>query len=302
MERTAASTYEGEIPELAEMLATCYSESFGWSASKLEAYGTCPFYFYVAYALDLEPRTPPEEGYDVRMLGSMLHKILEDTYTQVDDHSDVDECLARMETIAGQVFAAAPADYGFRPTPLWAQQQHELTRALRQTIASLAEQSQGYTPRYFEQKYGLGNPLLVLHTEIGDIRLHGYIDRVDADEDGRLRVIDYKSSGAAISAQHLAEGRRLQLPLYALAARDALGLGDIAGGFYWHIQKAEASSLKLEDYDGGIQAACETAVGHVTRHVANIRAGKFQPQPPSDGCPGYCPAVSFCWRYKSKGF
>lgn len=299
---STVSRSEGDLPELAETLAARYPASFGWSASKLEAYGACPFYFYMAYVLGLETRIVPEEGYDVRMLGSMLHKILEDTYAQANDPNDLDECLVRMETISRQVFAAAPETYGFRPTHLWAQQQDELVHTLRQTITALAKQSQGFAPRYFEQKFGMGGPALTLHTEIGDIRLHGYIDRLDVDSDGRLRVIDYKSSGAAISAKHLAEGQRLQLPLYALAAREALGLGDIASGFYWHIQKAEASNLKLENYDGGVDAACRTAIGHVTRYLAKIRNGQFQPRPPSDGCPSYCPAVSFCWWYKSKGF
>ena len=298
-----ASAQEGELPGLAAELAGRYAAHFGWSASKLESYGTCPFYFYVAYALGLEPRTPPEEGYDVRMLGSMLHKILEDTYAQAQEPTDLDECLARMETIAGQVFAAAPAEYGFRPTPLWVQQQQELVRALRQTIQALAEQSQGFTPRYFEQKFGMGSPSLVLNgDEEGSIRLHGYIDRLDQSPDGRLRVIDYKAGGTAIQPRHLQEGRRLQLPLYALAARQALGLGEIAGGFYWHIQKAEPSSLKLEDYPDGVEAACDTAIAHVFRHVAAIRAGQFQPHPPAEGCPSYCPAAAFCWRYRSKGF
>ena len=112
------------------------------------------------------------------------------------------------------------------------------------------------------------------------MRLHGYIDRVDAGPDGRLRIIDYKAGSAAISPRHLEEGHRLQLPIYALAARDALGLGEIAGGFYWHIGKAAASSLKLEKYPGGVQAAFDTAVQHVASHVKDIRAGRFSPVRP----------------------
>ena len=144
----------------------------------------------------------------------------------------------------------------------------------------------------------MGNPSLILQTEIGAVRLHGYIDRVDASPDGRLRIIDYKAGGAAISPGHLQEGYRLQLPIYALAARDALNLGEIAGGFYWHIGKAAASSLKLEKYPGGIQAAFETAVQHVGSHVKHIREGCFNPKPPQGGCPFYCPAIGFCWQYR----
>jgi ATP-dependent helicase/DNAse subunit B len=199
---------------------------------------------------------------------------------------------------AQQVFAAAPKEYGFRPTALWTQQQAELTRILEKTIEELDRVSQGYTPRVMEARFGMGQPSLVLQTEIGEIRLHGYIDRLDAASDGTLRVIDYKSGSAAISASHLKEGRRLQLPIYALAARDALGLGEVSSGFYWHIQKAEASSLKLEKFDGGVNGAFEMTIAHVAKHVASIRAGHFEPRPPEEGCPSYCPAVNFCWRYR----
>jgi ATP-dependent helicase/DNAse subunit B len=266
-----------------------FGAEFGWSASKLESYGTCPFEFFVTYGLGLEPREEPEEGYDVRALGTMLHEILERHYAGAD-----------LRATAREVFAEAPVKHGFRPTPLWALQQAELLRRLEETIAALAEVSLGWQPFRQELKFGMGAPSLVLETEAGLVRLHGYIDRVDVSADG-LRVIDYKTGGAAISAAHLREGRRLQLPIYALAAQKALGLGMVTHGFYWHIQKAEASSLKLEKFEDGVNSAFAVAIAHVGRHVSGIRAGHFEPKPPAEGCPSYCPAVNFCWRYK-KGF
>lgn len=279
----AGGKYEGALFDLSEQ----FGASHGWSASRLESYGTCPFEFFIAHALDLEPREEVEEGFDVRVLGSMLHKILEMVYGG-----------ASLTDAAQTVFTSAPAEYGFRPTALWTQQQAELTRLLEKTIEELGRVSQGYVPRVMEARFGMGQPLLILKTSIGEIRLHGYIDRLDTAPDGTLRVIDYKSGSTAITANHLKEGRRLQLPIYALAARDALGLGEVSSGFYWHIQKAEASSLKLEKFDGGVNGTFEAAVTSVTKHVANIRAGHFEPKPPEDGCPSYCPAVGFCWRYK----
>jgi ATP-dependent helicase/DNAse subunit B len=279
----ARGKHEGELFDLSGR----FSAGYGWSASRLESYGTCPFDFFVAYGLELEPRQEAEEGFDVRILGSMLHKILEMVYGG-----------AALTDAAQKVFAAAPKEYGFRPTRLWTQQQAELRRILEKTIEELNKASQGFKPHVMEARFGMGQPSLGLQTEIGEIRLHGYIDRLDAAPDGTLRVIDYKSGSALISAGHLKEGRRLQLPIYALAARDALGLGEVSSGFYWHIQKAEASSLKLEKFEGGVNGAFETAVAHVVKHVANIRAGHFEPKPPEDGCPSYCPAVGFCWRYK----
>ncbi|NCP88072.1 MAG: hypothetical protein CO094_12375 [Anaerolineae bacterium CG_4_9_14_3_um_filter_57_17] len=283
MNPKAAGIYEGELFDLSER----FGAEHGWSASRLESYGTCPFEFFVAYGLELEPQEEAEEGFDVRMLGSMLHKILEEHYGGAD-----------LKATAQKVFADAPAEYGFRPTALWTQQQAELTRVLEKTIEELDKVSQGYTPLKMEARFGMGNPSLVLKTSAGEVRLHGYIDRLDSAPDGTLRVIDYKAGSTPISANHLKEGRRLQLPIYAMAARDALGLGEISGGFYWHIQKAEASSLKLEKFEGGVKAAFAIAVAHIGKHVTGIRAGHFEPKAPDDGCPSYCPAVNFCWRYK----
>jgi ATP-dependent helicase/DNAse subunit B len=283
MNLKAEGIYEGEVFDLSER----FGASHGWSASRLESYGNCPFEFFIAYGLELEPREEAEEGFDVRMLGSMLHKILEEHYSGRPLH----------ET-AQKVFADAPAEYGFRPTALWTQQQAELLRVLEKTIVELDKVSQGFTPHTMEARFGMGQPSLVFNTSAGEVRLHGYIDRLDAAPDGTLRVIDYKAGSAAISLSDLKEGRRLQLPIYALAARDALGLGEISGGFYWHIQKAEASSLKLEKFEGGVDTAFAIAVAHIGRHVTGIRAGHFEPKAPDDGCPSYCPAVNFCWRYK----
>ena len=300
LDRRAAGSFEGELPELTALLAGRYPASHGWSASRLEAYGTCSFYFYIAHALELQPRTPPEAGYDVRILGSMLHKILEEVFRRAAPPAGLDECLDLLPQVAQEVFTTAPGDYGFRPTALWRLQQDELQGMLSRTIMALYEVSAGFTPLYFEARFGMGQPALLLQTENGEIRLHGYIDRVDRGPDGRLRVVDYKAGGSPISPRHLEEGRRLQLPLYALAARDALGLGRVSGGFYWHIGRAEASSLKLESYPGGVEAAFTQAVEHASAYVRDIRAGKFQPHPPSDGCPSYCPASAFCWRYQPK--
>lgn len=279
----AQGMYEGELFDLSEQ----FGASHGWSASRLESYGTCPFEFFVAHALGLEPREEAEDGFDVRVLGSMLHKILENVYGG-----------AELKEATRNVFANAPEEYGFRPTALWEQQKAELTRMLVKTIAELNAMSQGYAPKKQEARFGMGEPSLVLKTSAGEVRLHGYIDRLDAAPDGSLRVIDYKAGGAAITSKHLKEGRRLQLPIYALAARNALGLGEVSGGFYWHIQKAEASSLKLEKFDGGVEAAFDVAVKHIGDHVAGIRAGHFEPKAPEEGCPNYCPATNFCWRYK----
>jgi len=143
-----------------------------------------------------------------------------------------------------------------------------------------------------------GCPPLVIRAGDGDeLRLRGFIDRLDRDADGGVRVVDYKAGSTPIPAKEIAAGQRVQLPLYALAVRDAVGMGQVSGGFYWHVGSAKASSFKLEKFPGGVEGAIQAAVTYAQTYVSAIRRGLFPPRPPAKGCPGHCPAAAFCWRY-----
>jgi RecB family exonuclease len=135
--------------------------------------------------------------------------------------------------------------------------------------------------------------------------LGGIIDRVDHNAAGELRIVDYKTGARGLDKQDLLEGRRLQLPLYALAVQRSLGFGQPVEGLYWSILGAKPGGLRLGDFqhqdeDGdhqGVAGAIELALAHVERVVRGVRAGAFPPQPPRGGCPAYCAAAGWCWRY-----
>ncbi len=303
----APRSESGDLSAVTGRLAERFGPDRPWSSSRLETYAKCPFQFWAAYAMRLEPRELPRIGFDVLILGSIYHLILERLYRRVSD-GDPDRLRAELDIVAQEVYDSAPDDYGFRPTPLWERQQEELTEVLRRTLEALIEIAGDYKPTAPELAFGLkGNPPLVLGGQEGGqgqaspLRLRGYIDRVDRAPDGRLRIIDYKAGSTPISARDLTAGHRLQLPLYALAAERALG-AEVASGFYWHIGSARPSGLKLEKYEGGVEGAIETAVTHALGIVAAVRAGKFAPTPPDGGCPTFCPAIQFCERYKPRSW
>ena len=295
--------FEGDLTDLAQRFAVAYGPEHVWSSSRLEAYGLCPHHFWLGQDLALETRQPPDQGFDVFILGSMYHEILEKIYSQAGTKADGEQLLALVPEIAAAVFEAAPEQYGFRPTPLWAIQRRELEQIIARTVVALTEATVASTPLVQEQVFGMRDELpLVVQGQDDEFRVRGFIDRVDQDEAGRLHIIDYKSGSTPISGRDLAEGRRLQIALYALAARDALNLGDIADGFYWHIGSAKASSLKLANFEGGVAGALDIALSYAFRHVAGVRSGRFAPTPPAGGCPSHCPGAKFCWRYQAKGW
>jgi ATP-dependent helicase/nuclease subunit B len=295
------SPWTGDLSALQEVLAKRFGPDRLWSSSRLETYAKCPFYFWAAYAMELEPRELPQVGFDVLILGSIYHLVLERLYGRVPD-GDPDRLRDLLPVVAREVYDAAPGDYGFRPSPLWERQQEEMTDVLRRTTEALIEIAGEYAPLEQELSFGLGErPPLVIGAQgqALPLQLRGYIDRVDRAPDGRLRIIDYKAGSTPISARDLEEGHRLQLPLYALAAEEALG-AEVADGFYWHIGAAKPSSLRLEKYRDGVIGAVDTAVAYALSIGAAVCDGRFAPKPPDEGCPAFCPVVVFCERYKPR--
>ena len=236
-------------------------------------------------------------------MGFMLHKILEEAYSNVSHREDVASVLSVLPDLADKIFEEAPKEYGFRPSSLWEYEKAEFLSLLQTTVQVLHEKSQGWTPFAFEEKFGI-NGVPPLEIDIGGetVRLRGVIDRLDRNEAGEIRIVDYKSGSSHLDPKDLKSGARLQLPIYALAAMITLQLGNVTEGFYWKIRPAEPSALKLSsfrtDNGQGVQEAIRVVIEHLQKILAGIRAAEFPPRPPKEGCSPYCPAMQWCWRYE----
>jgi len=300
--KLAQGIFEGDISTLSDQFTSRFSSDYTWSASRLETYKACPFRFLVNAMLKLEPKESPELGLDVRQRGSVYHRVLEVIYTRVKQEGVPP--LDILDEVAEEVFGSAPSEYDFRPSALWEVEKTELLDDLRNTLVKLEDSSREWEPIGFEQKFGIkGTPPLVLDIDGDAMLIHGVIDRLDKNPEGSLRVIDYKSGSSHLSPIDLLNGSRLQLPIYAQAAQEALGLGEVEEGFYWSVRDGKASAVKLSsfEYEGmkGPEAAYQAVNEHIRDVLEGSKAGNFAPKAPKDGCPDFCPAISWCWRYEA---
>jgi ATP-dependent helicase/nuclease subunit B len=277
-----------------------------WSASRLEAYRTCPYFFYTTSVLNLEVTEPPREGLDARQLGNLYHRVLEELYRQVGVDPELPALLEKLPEVAGEILEDAPRVEGFRATAWWEETRKTILENLRRSIEVIENLDPSFGFYRSEQSFGIsqgsGPPLAVSRPDGDYFKLRGFIDRVDRTDDGRVRIVDYKTSSPyAFTSYALRQGKKLQLPLYALAAQEALNLGSIAEGFYFHVRHAEPSQLRLAtfslDGDRGPQTALKHGVQMAWEAVQGARAGDFVPEAPPDGCPQYCPAAAYCWHY-----
>ena len=295
--------FDGDLSGLAAALGHRFGPGHVWSARRLETYQRCGYGFFAAHILKLASREEPMLGLDARQLGNFYHRALELVFRQgADKADDADALIAIWEAMADDLLDEAPGRFGFRPTAWWPQTREKIKATVRRTLERMAKENEGWRPRAFETPFGYqGNPALTIPhpDQAASLHLSGFIDRIDHDGQGGMRVIDYKTGDMReYTAGSLDRGEHLQLPLYALAAERALGHGRAVDGFYWSVTKAESSKLRLGKL--GVEEAVVKAIHHAWEAVDGVRSGRFRPEPSSSGC-RYCPAALFCWHYR-KGY
>jgi RecB family exonuclease len=278
----------------------------------LNDFGTCGFKFFSKRMLKLEPLTEPEESMDAAQLGSIYHEILEATYRQIAAEGlsltpdNVEAALEIFGDHAVRLMGSAPARLGFRPSPLWVQEQGLIMQRLKllirqdfdpnsdlnKAISKLAPDGER-RPWILEAPFGDGDGMWL---DVGGerIRLRGKIDRIDRVGDG-IFILDYKSGGTKIPTSEISRGRNFQMMIYLLAAQ-ALGAGEdappVAGGAFWHISTRKTSG-ELRPDDGAIDEGRE----YLAAYLARGRAGDFTAEAnklEEGKCTRYCEYSTMC--------
>ncbi len=120
-------------------------------------------------------------------------------------------------------------------------------------------------PLWFERSFAF---------TLGPHHVRGRVDRVDALPEGGYELIDYKT-GYAKTAEEL--GEDIQLSLYAIAAREAWGLEETQGAYYYVLD-----DCKVPVPRNG--ADTEWVRGAVLEAGAGILAQDFEPTPSPAVC------------------
>ncbi len=263
------------------------------SATALETWAGCPYQYFARYLLGVEPLDTPELRLRIDPLskGSLVHRVLERFVHERlagDDNRPGRGWSAaereRLQGIASEEFAAAEAR-GVTGEPLyWRRDQVLLRRDLARFAALDHDRrtDERLRPLATELGFGLGSEPASI--ELGDgrtIRLRGSIDLVDETARGDLVVIDYKTGRETRLTEDDPHqgGTRLQLVLYALAARQILGRPH-AGvhSYYWHLR--ERSRYCRIGYP--VTAAVESEVLRAVRTIIDDMAAGVFPQHPDE--------------------
>ena len=195
------------------------------SASSYDMLRSCPYRFFALRQLGLQDAGELDVDIDKRDFGNWVHAVLSRFHTALQAEPDANR-VTLMDVSAQQATEQLGLDEAeFMPFGVgwpalrdgylqWLAE-HEATGA----VFALTEQ--------------------VLEVTLGELRLHGRVDRIDHLPDGTPLVIDYKTESVLRTAERLKAGNEdTQLPFYAL-----LTAADTPRAAYLNVSEREGTRL-----------------------------------------------------------
>ena len=192
----------------------------------------CPYRFFARSVLGIRELDEADEALDKSDYGNALHRILK-TFHDSAPPLERDAALARLNAISAAEFAALPA----YSAAAWASQWDKIQPAY--IDAWLAHADAGWRYESGETDFAVAHSVAGL----GDITLHGRVDRVDrranSSEGDARYVIDYKTSASqGLKKKLKAPEEAVQLPFYAWLCE--------AAAAYLPINEAPVTALELD--------------------------------------------------------
>ena len=281
-------------------------------AGTLEQWIECPYRWFVDHELSPQRLEPQPAALTA---GSIVHEVLERLYAAPPGPEPMPrrEDLERWRDRASELLAEVAASHGLGPgQPL---SEVALERMRAQIHRLLERESRAETslrPALFEASFGDREGADKPSLDLGDLSLHGQIDRVDVSPDGRYGLVyDYKTGSKVWAAAKLAEEGKLQLQLYARALRDRWGIEPLGGLYYqlggsgdpkprgFVVKGADgADALDLTRTDRldaeNVEATVEDGVQRAREKAAAMRRGAIGREPNRGRCPDWCRYQPIC--------
>jgi ATP-dependent helicase/nuclease subunit B len=265
------------------------------SPSRLQAWATCPFAYFMHFVLGVEPVEDPAVELTINALdrGNLVHAVLERFVSDGmgapvswDSRSEVARLDEDFAALAGE--AAETGRVGRQL--YWRRGAEELRTRLHDFIARDHQRliETHAEPAGTEVPFGrAGKPTADIELADGRVvRFTGMIDRVDVTKFGHVVVTDYKSGKPDRYAKLSPEtptlgGAFLQLPIYAIAAQDQFGPTD-------REPRPVDSSYRFveQGVDKGYTVDNEVlarVIAHLTVIVDGISGGLFPSRPETGG-------------------
>lgn len=210
-----------------------------YSTSQLETYAKCPYKYFAERILHLEQLDEPVEEIEALEMGSILHSLLYEFFTQLKNKNIVlfncsqdefkyteDLLFSIAEKKVEEANFKSPLSFYEREKILGINNNRK-SSILYEMLSAERDKKDGFVPSFLETGFGFPDnyeiPESVRNLKAKEISIRGKVDRIDINnEEKTFRVIDYKLGGRKPTDEDLRTGISLQLPLYMFAAKELI--------------------------------------------------------------------------------
>jgi RecB family exonuclease len=322
------NAYDGRLehPAVLEQLRQQFGPTRIFSPTALEDYVACPFRFFLGHVLRLEPLDEPSDEIEVTRRGQAVHRALARLHRNLKDR-DIHQPGEELDALVlHEIQQSVDEDVRRAPSraskELWKLEGQRLLKTAaryggqwRKFLQPWHERGVIPKPHFFEVDFGLPtadgaapNPPLVIRAGTTEVHISGRIDRVDLAETEKgfgFWVIDYKTGRSSnYTRTGLAQFRKLQLTLYALAVEEVLLRDRQArplGLAYWLVgEEGPKVALPVRnqvlwlDESRRWRAVREQLQTWVITLVEHIRGGVFHLRPRDEDCTQTCDFGKVC--------
>jgi len=265
------------------------------SVTAFKDYIACPYRYWLKHVLHLKVVEDGGTELDPKLFGGLVHKTVEKfgLDPSIRDSKNENEIIKALSIFLDSVVKEM---FGVNISGA-IQVQVELARFRLDEVAAHQALSSKEGWRILCSEKKLSREIVV---EGKPMTISGVIDRVDLHEDGRIRVLDYKTGGSTANAAHFkkrdAQWVDLQLPLYRLLLCEVEELhgkdiseGNVSLGYFCIGDQGATTGVNLLDLP---EAAMATVDDVITSVIRDISIGKFG-EKPTDPAPKY--SDDFAW-------
>jgi superfamily I DNA/RNA helicase/RecB family exonuclease len=178
------------------------------SASAVEALEACPLRWFLERPAAAQEQSTEQQGF-----GLVFHALAEEVATGATP-ADIDVLMDRLD----RVWDRLPFEARWQSE----QERRAARRALERFLVWHGQHREGRkfvaAEREFDTTLQVGGV---------DVRLHGYIDRIEVDAEGQVFLVDFKTGKKAKTPREAEQSA--QLAVYQLAAENTEDIGETAG-------------------------------------------------------------------------
>ena len=285
------------------------------SASGLESYWACPFVFAAERKLKLSDDPVLDLDLDHRTRGRLLHALLEELitepmrfeYSDTELESIIDKCREREGVQMGdrRLWPAIQAQH-LRLARMFLDLERETRQRFPETRTVAKEQA---FQCYWDIESGKPS------NRETSIRMSGRMDRVDADQQNRYALIDYKASSAGnTNWGSWMRNHSIQLALYSMLIEQGLAslpAGMVVAANYYVVRDRDRrKGFHLQDHTSELYS-CEDkhrnfiteeekknlfaeVASSINEAIKAIVAGEFKPSPENEKTCSDCTWRNLC--------